>query len=101
MTTNPTSGPDARAHEQFAADLRERGLKDDTADALADAYFAGRPRRGRKLRQPESADALVTSLQLADLAAGREPVESAVIREVRRRREEMAAAEVRAGRRTP
>ena len=99
MTTSPTSGPDARAHEQFAADLRERGLKDDTADALADAYFAGRPRRGRKLRQPESADALVTSLQLADLAAGREPVESAVIREVRRRREEMAAAEVRAGRR--
>ena len=41
----------------------------------------------------ESADALVTSLQLADLAAGREPVESAVIREVRRRREEMAAAD--------
>ena len=86
---------------------------DDTADALADAYFAGRPRRGRKLNpavravpvtwatQADAlvADALVTSLQLADLAAGREPVESAVIREVRRRREEMAAAEVRAGRR--
>ena len=59
-------------------------------DALADAFFAGRPRRGRKLRAPESADALVTSLQLADLAAGREPVESAVIREVARRRAEMA-----------
>lgn len=34
----------------------------DTADALADAYFAGRgPRRGRKLRAPESADALVAA----------------------------------------
>lgn len=44
------------------------------------------------------ADALVTRLQLADLAAGREPVEAATIREVLRRRAEMAAAEVRAGR---
>ena len=86
MTTSPTSGPDARAHEQFAADLRERGLKDDTADALADAYFAGRPRRGRKLRAPESADALVKRLQLADLARGEEPVESRVRREVEARR---------------
>ena len=86
MTTSPTSGPDARAHEQFAADLRERGLKDDTADALADAYFAGRPRRGRKLRAPESADALVRDLQLADLARGEEPVESRVRREVEARR---------------
>lgn len=64
-----------------------------------DAYFAGRPRRARKLRAAESADALVKRLQLADLAAGREPVESAVIREVARRRAEMDAAEVRAGRR--
>ena len=86
MTTSPTSGPDARAHEQFAADLRERGLKDDTADALADAYFAGRPRRGRKLRAPESVGALVKRLQLADLARGEEPVESRVRREVEARR---------------
>lgn len=63
--------------------------------------LAGRPRGSRKLRSPESADALVQRLQLADLAAGREPVEGAVIREVRRRREEMARAEQRAGRRTP
>ena len=58
----------------------------DRADALADAYFAGRPRRGRKLRAPESADALAKRLQLADLARGEEPVESRVRREVEARR---------------
>lgn len=62
-------------------------------DTLADAYFAGRSRRARKLRAAESADALVQRLQLADLAAGREPVEGATIREVRRRRAEMDAAD--------
>lgn len=46
----------------------------------------------------QAASALVQRLQLADLAAGREPVESATIREVQRRRAEMAAAAVRAGR---
>lgn len=50
-------------------------------------------------RSPEAlVDRILYGLQLADLAAGREPVEGAVIREVQRRRAEMAAAEVRAGR---
>lgn len=44
------------------------------------------------------AAALVEQLQLGDLRAGREPVESAVAREVERRRAEMQRAEERAGR---
>ena len=63
-------------------------------DAIADAYFAGKLRRARKLRQPDAA-ALVEQLQLDDLRQGREPVESAVAREVARRRAEMRRAEER------
>lgn len=40
------------------------------------------------------ADRLVRRLQLADLAAGREPVESRVAREVEARRERMRAVTV-------
>ena len=66
MTTSPTAGPDARAHELIAA---------------------------RKLAT--SAAALVEQLQLEDLRQGREPVESATVREVERRRMEMQRAEER------
>ena len=90
---NPTSGPDARAHDRIAEYLRGR-----SDDALADNYFAGKLRRSRKMRQPTSAAALVEQLQLADLRAGREPVESSTAREVERRRAEMQRAEERAGR---
>ena len=93
--TATTSGPDARAHEQFAEYLRQRGLADSTADAIADSYFTGKLRRRRKLPTPTSAAALVEQLQLADLRAGREPVESATAREVERRRAEMRMAEER------
>lgn len=44
------------------------------------------------------ADALVQSLQLADLRAGREPVESRVAREVEARRAVMAQVTERVGR---
>lgn len=64
-------------------------------DAIADSYFAGKLRRRRKLPTPTSAAALVEQLQLADLRQGREPVESAVAREVARRRAEMRMAEER------
>lgn len=52
----------------------------------------------RTATPPTSAAALVEQLQLGDLRQGREPVESAVAREVERRRAEMQRAEERAGR---